>query len=96
MKKNTITRHDLSISIYHELGISLAECNVIVDLFFSELTSGIKDDGIVKLPSFGSFELKNKNARIGRNPKTKEDVMISNRKVVKFYTSEKLKTLLNS
>lgn len=95
MSKNTITRQDLSVAVYHELGVSLAECNVIVDLFFNELILGIKDEGVVKLPSFGSFELKNKNARIGRNPKTKEEVLIANRKVVKFYASAKLKEQLN-
>ncbi len=96
MKKTTITRQDLSEAVYHEVGISLAECSVIVDLFFSEIALGINNEGAVKLPSFGSFELKNKSARIGRNPKTKEEVMISNRKVVKFYASNKLKQQLNS
>ncbi len=91
----TETRATLAEHVYREIGMSYSESLKIVDLFFTELILGLEKDGVVKIPSFGSFYSNKKNARIGRNPRTKVEVVIQPRVVVNFYASSVLKDKMN-
>ena len=87
----TLTRADLSESIYSEVGISKVESSQIVDQIFEEMILELIDGNSVKLSSFGSFMVRQKKERIGRNPKTKEEAVIDARRVVVFRASKELK-----
>ena len=96
MKKTTLTRAYLSNIIHKELGFSkddsLQMIGYILDSIEEYLTSGSS----VKLSSFGSFSIREKNERIGRNPKSGREAIIDKRKVVLFHASQILKDKLNS
>ncbi|MCE3233440.1 MAG: integration host factor subunit alpha [Rickettsiaceae bacterium] len=96
MQDSTVTRAYLTDSIYKKLGYSRAECADLVDAVLEEMTKGLIKDEEVKISAFGSFKVKQKNPRLGRNPKTKAEVPISARKVVSFYVSSLLKERVNS
>ena len=87
----TLTRADLSEVIYSEVGISKVESSQIVDQIFEEMILELIDGNNVKLSSFGSFMVRQKKERIGRNPKTKEEAIIDARRVVVFRASKELK-----
>ena len=91
----TLTRADLAELIYIEVGISKTEASEIVDQFFEEIILDLIDGNSVKLTSFGTFSVKNKKERIGRNPKTKEEAIIDARRVVSFRASKELKRRIN-
>ena len=95
MIKKNFTRKDLSNSIYKELGFSKNFSSTIVDDFFEILIQHLVKFRKIKISSFGTFEVINKNERIGRNPKTKEEVKITSRKVVKFRPSSIFKKKIN-
>ena len=95
MIKKNFTRKDLSNSIFKELGFSKNFSSTIVDDFFEILILHLVKFRKIKISSFGTFEVINKNERIGRNPKTKEDVKITSRKVVKFRPSSIFKKKIN-
>ena len=94
MTKN-ITRDDISEYINLEFGLTKKDCNDLVNDIIQEIIIGIKENKVVKIHNFGTFKLKRKNARIGRNPKTKEDVMIDPRNVVSFIPSKAILKKLN-
>ena len=94
IKKNS-TRKDLSNKIYKKLGFSKNLSSIIIDDFFETLTSELIKTEKVKITSFGTFKVVNKNERLGRNPKTKVEARISSRKVVKFKPSLLIKKRLN-
>jgi integration host factor subunit alpha len=96
MQEETVTRAYLTDSIYKKLGFSRAECADLVDAVLEEVNKGLVKDGEVKISSFGSFKVRNKKQRIGRNPKTKQEVAISARSVVSFYASSLLKKRINN
>ena len=75
----TLTRADLSEAIYTKVGISKVESSDIVDQIFEEMILELIDGKSVKLSSFGSFMVRDKKQRIGRNPKTKEEAVIDAR-----------------
>ena len=87
----TLTRAELAELIYSEVGISKTEASEIVDQFFEEIILDLIDGNSVKLTSFGTFSVKHKNERIGRNPKTKEEAIIDARRVISFKASKELK-----
>jgi len=87
MSKN-VTREDLSEYINSEFGLSKYDCNKLVNEIIEQIITGIIDHSIVKIHNFGTFKLKQKNARIGRNPITRIEVMISPRKVITFIPSK--------
>ena len=87
----TLTRAELVELIYSEVGISKTEASEIVDQFFEEIILDLIDGNSVKLTSFGTFSVKHKKERIGRNPKTKEEAIIDARRVVSFRASKELK-----
>ena len=94
--KKTITREYLANRIKEELGLSRADSLKLVSLILNNITNSIKKDKLLKVPNLGTFKIRNKNSRIGRNPKTKVEVMISPRKVVTFKPSEFLLNSINS
>ncbi len=79
-----------------QIGYSKHVSESLIDEFFSLILLNLKEEKIVKLSNFGTFKLRVKNPRIGRNPKTKEKKEISKRNVVLFKPSKEFKTLINS
>jgi integration host factor subunit alpha len=96
MQEDTVTRAHLANSIYKKFGYSRAEAADLVDAVFDEVNGALKNDEEVKISSFGTFKVRKKDERVGRNPKTKEEVAISARKVVSFYVSNLLKKKINN
>ena len=93
---NNITRNEISENLYKEIGLSKSECIGFVDEIIEILSDSIAKDGFIKIPGFGSFKLRHKKERMGRNPKTKIETKISARKVVKFIPSLLIKKKLNT
>jgi len=91
MGQNTVTRTDLSEAVYKELGLSRIESAELVETFLDIISDRIVQGESVKLSSFGSFLVRSKNERIGRNPKTGEEVPITPRRVMVFKPSNILK-----
>tara|TARA_B100000029_G_C17379885_1_gene889276 strand:+ start:577 stop:870 length:294 start_codon:yes stop_codon:yes gene_type:complete len=91
-----ITRNDIAESIFDEIGLSRSECNQFVDDIIDIVIQGIIEDGLVKVAGFGTFKLRHKKERIGRNPRTKEPAVISSRNVILFKVSQQLKDKINS
>ena len=96
MIKKNFTRRDLSNKVYKEIGFSKKFSSEIIDNFFEALISGLIKSEKIKISSFGTFIVVNKKERIGRNPKTKEQAMISARKIVRFKPSLLLKDMINN
>ena len=94
MTKN-ITREDISEYINSEFGLSKYDCNQIVNEIINQIIVGLIEDEVVKIHNFGTFKLKQKNQRIGRNPKTKVEVIIEARKVISFIPSKHLLYKIN-
>ena len=95
MPKETVTRSYLANVIHNELGYSRAESADLIDSVLSEVGNSLVEDGEVKITSFGTFKVLQKSPRVGRNPKTKEEVAISARNTVSFYVSNIVKDLVN-
>lgn len=91
MSEKTITRTDLSEAVYQELGLSRIESAELVETFLDIISDRIVEGESVKLSSFGSFLVRSKNERVGRNPKTGEEVPITPRRVMVFKASNILK-----
>lgn len=86
-----LTKADLVEMLFEELGLNKREAKEIVELFFEEIKSSLANNEQVKLSGFGNFDLRDKNVRPGRNPKTGEEIPISARRVVTFKPGQKLK-----
>tara|TARA_B100000161_G_C33444091_1_gene366031 strand:+ start:516 stop:809 length:294 start_codon:yes stop_codon:yes gene_type:complete len=95
IKKN-ISRDDIANSIHKEFGFSRKECLEIVNDLVEIIILGLEKNGLVKIHNFGTFKLKKKSSRIGRNPKTKEDVIIGDRYVITFKASKKILKSINN
>ena len=95
MLRKNFTRKNLSNNVHHDLGFSKNVSSLIIDDFFESLVSKLIKFNKIKISSFGTFEVVNKNERIGRNPKTKIEAKIVARKVVKFRPSNIFKEKLN-
>ena len=91
----TITRADLSEAVYQRLGLSRTESAELVEHVLSEMSEAIARGETVKLSSFGSFVVRSKGERIGRNPKTGIEVPITPRRVMVFKPSNILKSRIN-
>jgi integration host factor subunit alpha len=91
MTGKTVKRADLSKAIYRKVGLSHAESAMLVELVLKEITACLERGETVKLSSFGSFVVRQKRQRIGRNPKTGKAVPILPRRVMVFKPSEVLK-----
>ena len=96
MSRVNLTKRDLINSIYMQIGFSknISE-NLIEDLLYT-ITDNLKIEKKMKLSKFGTFTIRSKKSRIGRNPKTKEQKTISDRDVVLFKASKEFKDLVNS
>jgi integration host factor subunit alpha len=95
MAGNTITRADLTDAVYQEVGLSRNESADLVDSVLSEIAGALVKGEVVKISSFGSFSVRQKGERIGRNPKTGEEVPILPRRVLVFRASNVLKSHIN-
>ncbi|MCH8861706.1 MAG: integration host factor subunit alpha [Proteobacteria bacterium] len=91
MGKRTVTRADLSEAVYQEVGLSRNESTELVESILSEISSSLVSGENVKISSFGSFLVRHKGGRIGRNPKTGEEVPIEPRRVLVFRPSQVMK-----
>ena len=91
-----LTKKDLVNSIYMQLGFSKQISENLIDDFLSTIVSNIRNEKKLKLSKFGTFTVKQKKSRIGRNPKTKENKIISSRQVVLFKPSKEFKEFINS
>jgi integration host factor subunit alpha len=96
MSQKTLTRADLSTAVYREIGLSLSESTQMVDAVLEEISAGLAEGLSVKLSSFGTFKLRRKKERIGRNPKTGVEVPITPRTVLSFNASNSLKQSVNN
>lgn len=88
----TLTKADLAENLFEVLGLNRREAKDLVEVLFEEIRLALVEGNHVKLSRFGNFILRDKKARPGRNPKTKQDVDISARRVVTFRAGQKLKT----
>ena len=91
-----LTKAELADRLFDEMGLNKREAKELVDLFFEELRAALERNESVKLSGFGNFDLRDKGERPGRNPKTGEDVLISERRVVTFKSGLKLKHKLEA
>ena len=92
----TITRQQLTEAVYQEVGLSRNESAELVEARLNEISDSIARGEPVKISSFGSFTVRQKGERIGRNPKTGEEVPILPRRVLVFRPSHVLKNRINS
>jgi integration host factor subunit alpha len=95
MTNRTITRADLAEAVYEQVGLSRNESSDLVELVLEEVSRNLIDGKNVKISSFGSFSIREKGERIGRNPKTGIEVPILPRKVLVFRASHVLKDRIN-
>ena len=91
-----LTKKDLVNLVYMQIGFSKSISENLIDEFFSIIVSNLKKEKKVKISNFGTFSIRQKKLRIGRNPKTKEKKIISARNVVLFKPSKEFKKLLNN
>ena len=95
MARQTITRSQLSEAVYQEVGLSRNESADLVESILSKISETLAQEESVKISSFGSFSVRRKGQRIGRNPKTGEEVPILPRKVLVFRPSQVLKARIS-
>tara|TARA_B100001121_G_scaffold290007_1_gene289417 strand:+ start:1574 stop:1870 length:297 start_codon:yes stop_codon:yes gene_type:complete len=95
MRKN-LTKKDLVNTIYMQLGFSKQVSENLINDFLSTIIQNIKNEKKLKLSKFGTFSIRQKKSRIGRNPKTKETKIISEREVVLFKASKEFKQFINN
>ena len=96
MADDTLTRAELTEAVYEEVGLSRNESAELVEAVLGEMSNALIRGESVKISSFGSFTIRNKSERIGRNPKTGEEVPITSRRVIIFKPSHVLKSRSNS
>ena len=91
MASKTLTRMDLSEAVFREVGLSRNDSSQLVESVLAHMSDALADGKSVKISSFGTFSIRDKNARIGRNPKTGEEVPIHPRRVMTFRPSHLMK-----
>ncbi|WP_430913170.1 integration host factor subunit alpha [Methylobacterium sp. sgz302541] len=95
MSGRTVTRADLSEAVYQQVGLSRTESAALVETVLAEICTCLSQGETVKLSSFGSFVVRSKGKRVGRNPKTGVEVAIEPRQVMVFKPSNVLKARIN-
>ncbi|MEX2628883.1 MAG: integration host factor subunit alpha [Tistlia sp.] len=95
MTGQTLTRADLSEAVYQEVGLSRNESADLVEAVLGEMADALVEGQMVKISSFGTFSVREKGERVGRNPKTGEEVPILPRRVLVFRASHVLKQRIN-
>ena len=93
--QNNFTREDIAESLHTDFGLTKKDCIIFVNDIIDIIIEGLKTSGYVKIHNFGSFKVIKKKSRIGRNPKTMEDFMISERNVLKFKPSKMILSYIN-
>jgi len=93
---SALTKAELAETLYEELGLNKREAKEIVEFFFEEIKQALENNEQVKLSGFGNFDLRDKNERPGRNPKTGEEIPITARRVVTFKPGQKLRARVES
>lgn len=96
MSSKTLTRADLSEAVYQHVGLSRMESAALIEQVLGEISSCLVSGEVVKLSSFGTFVVREKRERVGRNPKTGIEVPIKPRRVVVFKPSNVLKSKVNN
>ena len=96
MSRINLTKKDLINSVYMQIGFSKNISESLIDDFLATIIENLKNENKLKLSKFGTLSIRSKKSRIGRNPKTKEQKIISNRDVVLFKASKEFKDLVNS
>ncbi len=96
MTGSTLTRSDLSEAVYREIGLSRNESSDLVETILERIAAALVSGDTVKISSFGTFAVREKGARMGRNPKTGEEVPIDPRRVLVFRPSHILKERVDS
>ncbi|MCF2872295.1 integration host factor subunit alpha [Octadecabacter sp. G9-8] len=91
MTNKTLTRMDLADAVHEEVGLSRNESADLVESVLGQMSDALADGDSVKISSFGTFSIRDKAARIGRNPKTGEEVPITPRRVLSFRPSHLMK-----
>lgn len=87
-----LTKAEMAERLFEEVGLNKREAKELVELFFEQIRASLEAGEPVKLSGFGNFDLRDKNERPGRNPKTGEEIPISARRVVTFRPGQKLKS----
>jgi len=95
MSETTVTRADLAEAVYQEVGLSRNDSATLVETVLGEIVDALTQGQTVKISSFGSFSVRQKGQRVGRNPKTGEEVPILPRRVLVFRASHVLKNRIN-
>ena len=95
MTSDATTRTDLTEAIHNEIGLSRYESSKFVERILELVSVALLKDENVKISKFGTFSTRNKNARVGRNPKTGVEAPISERRVITFRASDHLKNAVN-
>ena len=93
--RNNLTKKDLVNLVYMQIGFSKQIAENLIDDFFLTLVENLVKEKKLKISKFGTFSIRSKNQRIGRNPKTKEEKVISERSVVLFKPSKEFKEYIN-
>ncbi len=93
---NTLTKAELAQALFERVGLNKRESKDLVETFFDEIRQSLEKGNHVKLSGFGNFQVRDKPARPGRNPKTGEVIPISARRVVTFHSSQKLKLAIDA
>ena len=96
MSESTLTRMDLSEAVFREVGLSRNESVDLVETVLDYVSDALVGGESVKISSFGTFSIRSKNERIGRNPKTGEEVPIAPRRVLTFRPSHLMKDRVDS
>ena len=93
--QTNFTREEIAESLHTDFGLTKKDCIIFVNDIIDIIIEGLKVSGYVKIHNFGSFKVTRKKSRIGRNPKTMEDVMITERNVLKFKPSKMILDHIN-
>lgn len=96
MTEKNITRAELAEAVYHEVGLSSSESAKLLDQVLNEISAALERGDTVKLSSFGTFSVRNKRMRMGRNLKTGVEVPITPRRILSFRPSQILKQQVNA
>jgi integration host factor subunit alpha len=93
---DTVTKNELAEALFDQVGLNKREAKDMIDAFFDRIGQSLESGTEVKISGFGNFQLRNKSARPGRNPKTGQMIPIAARRVVTFHASQKLKDVVES
>jgi integration host factor subunit alpha len=91
-----LTKKDLVNLVYMQLGFSKKISEHLIDDFLDTIIKNLELEKVLKISKFGTFSIRNKKSRLGRNPKTKEEKIISNRNVILFKPSKDFKDFINT